>query len=159
MGDLSQAEFEALQKKLYHIHICEGLVKCKWDTLSDSQRLGWADVARYFIAQGSNKAQLKSKLTALRTENKALSSDYGKIVEELAKLEKENEIIRLAFKLVKSGKEMILGYYKSEHGSLEWDCSFGTPVAMSEKNCVYEDTALLAIQKAILKQEAGLDEK
>lgn len=46
--------------------------------------------------------------------------------------------------------EMDLGYSPDPAG-LEWDCSFGLPRSPSEKNCVYADTASLAVSLAILK--------
>ena len=43
-----------------------------------------------------------------------------------------------------------LGFLSNEDERLQWDVSFG-PNGRSEKNCVYEDTAPLAICRAALK--------
>ena len=45
-------DFMNLQIELYHRFINPNLQTCKWEQLSGSELLGWADVARFFIARG-----------------------------------------------------------------------------------------------------------
>ena len=60
--------------------------------------------------------------------------------------------IAAAWEVVEKLKHLgfTLGFLSNEDERLQWDVSFG-PNGMSEKNCVYEDTAPLAICRAALK--------